>query len=382
MIKKLNIALLLVIILCGVTQASNTRFDSLVTDGINQIYNIKFNQAENTFSTVIREYPIHPAGYFLDAMILWWRILLEPDDESHDDLFVDKLDDVIDMCDDLLDEDPSNIDAIFFKGGALGFRGRLYAFRKNWFDAALDGKDALPLVYNAYKADSLNPDIQLGFGIYNYYASVVPVKYPFVKPFMIFFPEGNKVKGLEQLDYVAQNGKYARIESMYFLATSYYGFENNYAKAYEYTNRLTEMFPDNPKFQSLKGRIWIKRNDYLKSSEVFKEIYARCIIGMEGYNNSSLREASYYVGAQFEREGKLDSARQYFEVCESVSKLIDHDEESGFLINSVLYLAKIDRRQGNKSEAIRRYEEVLDYREYKNSHQKAEEALAQLLDKD
>lgn len=373
MTAKINMLIIFVLISSAVN--SQSRFDSLITAGINQIYNIKFEDAQKTFSAVKTGYPDHPSGYFFDAMILWWKILLEPENEDYDEPFEDKLEYVIDLCDDILDDSPDNIDALFFKGGSLGFRGRLYAFRQNWFDAALDGKDALPIVYQAYNAAPANPDIQLGFGIYNYYAAVVPVKYPFVKPFMIFFPEGDKEKGLEQLKYVSEHGKYARIESVYFLATSYYGFENDYKKAFEYTSMLTDMYPDNPKFMSLKGRIWIKRNNYKKSSVVFREIFDKCMQGLEGFNKSSLRESSYYVGAQFEREGLLDSAMYYFEICESVSKEIDEDEESGFLINAALYLAKIDRSQGRLASAKRRYEEVLDYREYKDSHSKAERGL-------
>lgn len=376
--KKLKTTLLLFILFVSASNPAKSRFDSLLVTGIDQIYNIKFADASKTFELVKKDYPEHPSGYFFDAMILWWKIILDPNNEDYDDSFEDKLEYVIDFCDDMLDENPQNIDALFFKGGALGFRGRLYAFRENWFDAALDGKDALPIVYNAYSVAPVNPDIQLGFGIYNYYAAVVPVKYPFVKPFMIFFPEGDKEKGLEQLEYVAEKGKYARIESIYFLAMSYYNFENNYKKAFQYINILTEMYPDNPKFKSLKGRIWIKLNNYKQSSLIFKDIFNKCKSGLEGFNTNSLREASYYVGAQFERVGQLDSAKFYFEICESASKEMDEDEESGFLINAALYIAKIDKQLGNISAAVKRYEEVLDYREYKGSHEKAEEALEKL----
>jgi tetratricopeptide (TPR) repeat protein len=376
---KLKLVIVFSLLVIGITNAGmNERFDSLIVAGIDQIYNIKLDKAEKTFTKVIKEYPQHPSGYFFDAMILWWQILMDPENEDYDDALIDKLDFVIDFCDEILERNPYNVDAMFFKGGSLGFRGRLYAFRQSWFYAALDGKDALPLVYNAYKAAPANPDIQLGFGIYNYYAAVIPEKYPVVKPFMALFPEGDKQKGLEQIKYVAESGKYAKIESMYFLATSYYGFENDFDKAYEYTDKLTSMFPDNPKFQSLKGRIWIKLNKNSEAAGIFQNIYRRCERNMPGYNNSAKREASYYVAAQYERLGILDSAKHYFEVCESVSKLMDEDEESGFLVNAAIYLAKIDTRLGNKKEAIRRYKEVLDYRDYRNSRDKAEEALEKL----
>ncbi|MCK5457302.1 MAG: hypothetical protein KAI45_09270, partial [Melioribacteraceae bacterium] len=56
--------------------AQDSKFDSLITAGINQIYSIKFDQARGTFEKVKKDYPQHPAGNFFDAMITWWEILL------------------------------------------------------------------------------------------------------------------------------------------------------------------------------------------------------------------------------------------------------------------------------------------------------------------
>ena len=79
--------------------AQNSDFDSRVNEGIKQIYNIKFTEAEKTFRSVIADYPQHPAGRFFIAMIDWWKILLDPDNESYDEIFFQKLEDVIYQCD-------------------------------------------------------------------------------------------------------------------------------------------------------------------------------------------------------------------------------------------------------------------------------------------
>ena len=95
-------------------QVKTSRFDSLLTAGVHQIYNIKFEAAEFTVNLIKKEFPKHPAGYFFDAMIYWWKIMLDFDNEDYDDTLVDKLEEVIDLCDDILDEDPENVDAVFF----------------------------------------------------------------------------------------------------------------------------------------------------------------------------------------------------------------------------------------------------------------------------
>ncbi|MBK8945204.1 MAG: hypothetical protein IPM32_08025 [Ignavibacteriae bacterium] len=362
------------------SNAQNVKFDSLLNSGINQIYNIKFNEAENTFLKVQKDFPKHPAGKFFDAMIVWWKIMIDQDNEEYDEIFEQKLENVIDFCDDLLDENDENVDAIFFKGGSLGFRGRLYSIRKEWFDAALDGKDALPLVYEAYEIDPKNEDVKLGFGIYNYYAEAIPEKYPFIKPAMMFIPKGDKKKGIEQLKTASQKAKYAAIESKFFLLTSFYQFEEDFDKAQTYAEELTKMFPNNPIFEKYLGRIFIKKNDYTKGSRIFQSIIDKHDKKITGYNKKAVREASYYVGVEQMRRNQIDLAKKNFKICEEISRNLDknEDEESGFLISALVYLAKIYEQERNKIESIKIYEELLKLKDYNNSHDKAKESLKRL----
>ncbi len=112
--KNILLFMLAVLILSVPVYSQTMKFDSLASSGIRQIYDIKFGQAERTFRELIADYPDHPAGRFFLAMIDWWKILLNPDDESHDEIFFQKLEDVIYQCDQLLDKNPENVDALFF----------------------------------------------------------------------------------------------------------------------------------------------------------------------------------------------------------------------------------------------------------------------------
>ena len=291
-LKNLFLSILIFISFASLINAQNEKYDSLVTKGIKQIYSIKFDQAETTFRKLIADFPDHPAGRFFLAMIDWWKILLNPDDESHDDIFFQKLEDVIYQCDQLLDKNPDNVDALFFKGGAIGFRGRLRSLRESWLKAADDGREALPIVERASNLDPGNVDVQLGFGIYDYYSAVIPDEYPLLKPLMIFFPSGDKEKGLKELKNTAENGKYAKYEARYFLMTLYYSYENNPYKAFEYAKMLSDEFPDNPTFERWKGRISARKGDYASASEIFKDVLLKADSGYTGYTAlPAIREA-------------------------------------------------------------------------------------------
>ncbi len=371
-----KILLLILILSVSITFAKDAKFDSLVTTGIKQIYDIKFPTAEKTFRELIADYPNHPAGRFFLAMIDWWKILLNPDDENHDDMFFQKLEDVINQCDELLDKNPNDVDALFFKGGAIGFRGRLRAYRDSWIKAADDGREALPIVEEASKLDSTNTDVELGFGIYNYYAAVIPEEYPMIKPLMIFFPSGDKKKGIEQLNNTAQNGKYAKYEAQYFLMTLYYEYEKNPYQADVYAKTLTDEFPDNPIFERWRGRIAAKRGDMILSSNVFKDYLNKSEKKYPGYEyKKGIREASYYVGLQYKNKNKFDSSLVYFQKCEKFSREVDGDEETGFLINTTLYLGMLNDVLGHRNVAVDYYEKVLDMKEYGRSHALANEYI-------
>jgi len=372
-----NILCLFLLLTIGTFAQSD--FEDRVQDGIKQIYNIKFDDAERTFRNLIADYPNHPSGRFFLAMIDWWKILLDLDNEEHDDIFFQKLEDVIFQCDEILKNDRSNVDALFFKGGAIGFRGRLRALRESWLKAADDGREALPIVERAANLDPSNLDVQLGFGIYNYYAAVIPDEFPLIKPLMIFFPSGDKKKGIEQLRNTAYNGKYAKYEAQYFLMTLYFRYESDPFSADEFAKMLLNEFPDNPVFQRWRGRIAVRQGDWLLADSLFRDVLYKAEIDLPGYSiPSSLREAAYYVGYRARDLGQLDIAKPMFEKCFELSRQIDKKQESGFQVNALVYLAMIEEQQGRPESAISMYERVLKMREYGNSHSIARTSINSL----
>jgi len=371
--------LLLILILISSVYSQKPSYDSLVTAGINQIYSIQFTDAEKTFNILKIQYPKHPAGRFFLAMIDWWKIILSQENEEMDDRFYEKMDEVVDFCDAILEKDPKNVDALFFKGGAIGFRGRLSVMRESWLSAANDGREALPIVETASKLDPKNVDVNLGFGIYNYMAAAVPEKYPIVKPLLLFFPEGNKDLGLQQLKDAATTGKYTKYEARYILMTFYYSFENDMNTAQYYAIQLTKSFPNNPVFERWRGRIAAKKGEWDFTDKVFRSVLDKANKNYQGYNTPMVRrEANYYIGFNLKNKGDYDSALNYFKKCIEDSKKIEEDEESGFRINATLYCGTIMETKGNYKEAKQYYNQVLDMREFNNSHTLAETYLSRV----
>ncbi len=352
-------------------------FDLHTKQGIDHVYNLEFDQAEKEFQYLIATHPNHPAGYFFLAMVDWWRILLNIDNESLDDRFLAKLDVVIDKCDSILDNNPDDVTALFFKGGSLGFRGRLRANRGSWIKAANDGRLALPIIRHAYSIAPENFDILLGMGIYNYYAEAIPEQYPIVKPLMFFFPGGDKAKGIKQLTAVAAKAKYAAVEADYFLLQLYYTHERQYEKALEIALRLFARYPKNVVFHRYIGRCYISLGKWENAHAVFSEILSRCGTpgGMVGYTDSAKREALYYLGVYAMNAGKYDESLQAFFRCDEVSRMLDKNGESGFMVMANLRIGFIYDLQMKRDLAVQQYNKVLAMKKFENSYEQAEQYL-------
>ncbi len=345
--------------------------NTIIDQGIKDVYSLNFSAAETKFRSLLRDNPKNPAGLFYLAMIDWWKILVDLDDQSKDDLFFKKLDDVIYVCDEMLDDDPNNFDALFFKGGAIGFRGRLRSLRESWLKAADDGREALPIVNKVLKLQPKNADILLGTGIYSYYMSVIPDEYPAVKPLLIFFPSGDKAQGLKDLQRVAEKGRFAKYEAMYFLMTLYQEFERDAQSSEKYAKMLTELFPENPVFLKWRGRAAVMRGDYPLIKDIYTKLYAGAQAGKFGFSQKLKRETAYYLGFYYKALGQWDSSKTFLTEAVELSKKIDRSDPSGYWVNSLLYLGMAYDKLNLRDEALKCYRDVLDIKEYSNSHRLA-----------
>lgn len=349
--------------------------DSLVNVGINAIYNVEFEKAHSSFERVIQMYPDHPAGYFMDAMIDWWKIVLDLRSRSNDEQFKIKIQRVLDLCDRILEQYPNDIVALFFRGGALGFVGRFHAMRKNYLEAASIGKEALDVLIACQKLAPGNHDIMLGTGIYNYYAAIFPEKFPVLKPLMMFLPSGDRELGLLQLKAAASQARYASVEAKVLLISAYYEFEQNATAAYPYALDLATKYPNNPSFQRWLGRCLVKLGMLDTMEIVWRRVIVNYMDRRFGYDVYAAREALYYIGLARMIARDYDMALKYFYKCDEASRTLDKEGPSGFMVKLNMKVGQIYDLQGKRNLAIDQYKKVLSFNEFESSHDDARRYL-------
>ncbi len=341
--------------------------------GLDLLYDMKFEEAEHLFLQIDQRFPDHPVGPFLLALNTWWEILLDFSDTSHDKAFYAAMEDVIDRCDRMLKQDKHNFDAMFFKGAAFGFRGRLRSNRREWFRAATDGKRAMDYVLGVANKDPDNHDYAFGKGIYDYYAAVIPARYPFIKPVTMFLPKGNRERGLRQLERTAAEGYYIQTEAAYFLLQIYYLFEKNFTKSVEYVTWLRERHPANSFFHTIEGRIYARWGYWGKVEPIFQDVLARYKQGQAGYNAAAAEQALYYLARSRMAAHQHQDALGYLLQLEALSAR--NSDDTYFKVMGRLRQGMAFDALGQRSLAQDRYRQVLSMTDWGNARKQARQYL-------
>jgi len=351
--------------------------DSLVKKGSYYIYNVQFDSAEVQFKKVIERYPDHPVGYFLNAMVDYWKLTIYRTSNIWDKSYLQKINIVIEKCDQILKDNPADIVALFFKGSALGYRGRYYVNKKEYLKAADDGKNGYEILMETHINAPGNRDLMLGAGVYNYFVEAIPDQYPFLKPVVLLFPPGNKRLGILQLRSAATHARYANVEAKVTLFQIYYMFEKDMHESQALIEDLHNSYPNNPYFHRYLGRVYMAKGYWDDIERVWRDIVKRSLSRMEGYDNMTAREGLYYVGMALMRKGDFDMAEKYFVKCDEVSEYIE-DDDSGYRTGANLKLAEIYESRKDIKKAKERYKKLLKFKDFDKAHQTAKSALSRL----
>jgi tetratricopeptide (TPR) repeat protein len=333
------------------------QFRAEARTGLDRLYDMDFGGANAAFVAIEQRYPGHPVGPFLRALEPWWQIQVDPEDDSHDKAFVAAMDEVIKRCDRRLRADRNDLDGMFFKAGALAFRGRLNTDRKNWLRAARDGQQAMHLLAEVRKRDPENPDLLLGVGLFDYLADVAPAKYPILKPFARLFPKGNRAKGLAELSQAVEKGKFVPTEAAFCLVQIHYVFERDYATALHYSRWLRQRYPNNSLFHVYEGRSFARLNMWEEGRQDLVDVLERHAEGRTGYRGDVTQQALFVLGRDEMRWKRYDDALSYLSRLEGLPNR--NRSDGNYKSYGRLYRGMVLDALGRREEALYWYNRAL-----------------------
>jgi hypothetical protein len=221
----------------------------------------------------------------------------------------------------------------------------------------------------------LNPELLLGDALFNYFSVWIPENYPLLRPILAFFPKGDKKLGLQQLEEVAQNSFYARIEAQYFLFRLYASDEKQPYKALAITDYLHQKFPNNPYFHRSYARHLYTVGRMTEAKDESLDILNRIENKWTGYESNSGRYAAFYVAQYHDRTNSKQDAKKYYLQTLSYGEESE-SQESGYYLYSLISLGKLANEENNKKLAKDYFNKVKKYAKRKHpAHKEARDYI-------
>lgn len=183
----------------------------------------------------------------MDAVALWWKVALDPDDRRHDAEFVRTVERAIERAEAWTKAEPERAEAWFARGAAYGVRAKWRVLRNDKLPAARDGKRIKHALERALALDPDLHDARFGLGLYRYYADVAPAGLRFLR-WLLLLPGGDRDEGLRDMLQAYERGEVLRGEAEYQLHLVYLWYEDRPRHALELIENLQARYPHNPLF--------------------------------------------------------------------------------------------------------------------------------------
>jgi hypothetical protein len=308
-IKRIGLFLFLIPVAANAQILRDSVSLKLVKEGIDNIYNLRFDDAREICRRLNLSYPGHPDIYMIKGLITYWeQYPLIPSSQAHASFEKD-----LRTCIELCEEKHNPADDAEYLLANLSARGMLLLF---YSDNDMN-KEVIPLAISTYQYirrsfnyTSLYTDFYFFTGLYNYYREAYPQAYPAYKALAFLFPKGDKIKGMNELHIAAKYSILFKAESSSFLSAISISFENNYEQAYEHSKYLHELYPANTQYLSMyiKNLLLIKQYNEaethvitlsaMKGNKYFMAQLAifNGILQEKKYHNNKLAEGYYLNG--------------------------------------------------------------------------------------
>lgn len=331
-----------------------------INQGLNHLYNFEFEQAEPYFLEIKKKYPSHPAYPFSQALKLFTKNF--PMKPGHPDYknFELHVNDCLNKSLAILDKDPENADGIFCALSAQSYQALMFSFSKDYLQAINSARKVYGFIKEGFDKKKEFPDFNYSSGLFYYYADQYPKTHPMVKPFMLFFENGNKEMGINNLNVSMLKGVYTRQESLILLSYIYIKYENNPQKSLEYSEKLYFNYPNNPFALSKYIEGLLFSSNFAKAKEMLPKLQATT-------SDYFKVLAEVYTGYLVEKHDKRnDLAKEhYFKaliMCRKLFQKTDDPQSFCYLGLGRIADAEKDRKRAmlfyRKAESMAEYEMV------------------------
>lgn len=341
-----------------------------IIDGLNKTYNFQFAEAEEIYAKIKAKYPNNPAYNTLMHMMLYTQYAPVADSPKAKAQYIFHLNKALELSEKQIEKNENDTEGIFFMLSSLGSLAAWQADNDEMMKAVNTARKAFPYMKKGMKLTEVQADFLYTTGLYNYYIEQYPEDHPIVKPFMIFFSDGNKKLGLSQLELCSKKAVFTNIEAAYYANYIYLKHENRPDKALNILNNLVEKYPNNLLFKAKQAEcmIAIARvepakviiNELLATSGRIYPVMAQILKGIiEEKFNKNDKEATISYKKGLKTPADVRYTQDYHAMA-------------------YLGLGRISLREGNKTLAKAYLKKAIELSEYTSTTSEAKRLLKTL----
>lgn len=266
-------------------------------EGLEYLYVRDYKAAKEHFDRIAVQHRDSSLGPIGQALI-WQALMIENFDFKYTDQFRFSFEEAERRIERELDEPGNEAWEQFLLGGMKGLDAIHLMREGSWVIALERGLDAIRALRRSQELAPDFQDLQLGFGIYNYWRSVVTLSSVVLPNF-----GDHREEGIAQMKVAANEGIFVGPPSYLSLAFSYLE-ERDLKRALGYTLRGHHRYPENVINNLLLGRIYLYMRKYKQAESVFDRIRE---IAPEN------ERVWYYIGLLRARTRRLEEAVEAYD---------------------------------------------------------------------
>ncbi|HJQ68791.1 MAG TPA: hypothetical protein VKA70_07455 [Blastocatellia bacterium] len=356
-------------------------FERLRVEGNDLLYNLDYQTARERYTRMTRMAPDHPAGYVNLANNLWLETLnasrrlstsvyssgsFYAQDAEEDEVnkkrereFNELIKQALAVAKARLDKDPQDVEALYYSAAAQGLRaGYSVSVKRSFRKAIGDANGSVKTQKRVVKLDPNYTDAYLSIGLYEYVIDSLPFFWRTLA--RLAGLSGSKKRGIEQLERVVANGKYAADDARVLLI-GIYGREGKPDRALELISHLATKYPRNYLFGVERAAMLYKMNRADEANRAFADM-----LKDERISQAATDLINYQWAENLTARGEYAAAIERYAVVKKWPK-----SEPGLVSLAHLHAGQALDMLGKREEAVAEYHIVLKREKIFDSHKLA-----------
>ncbi len=226
-----------------------------VQSALNAMYNYDYDRAHALFREVNQSSQFHPLAPLAELATAWLRDQELIGFADANARLLTRVDATLAVYQNHLERRPNDAKIYFYLGTTMGLKARVALARKEWLSVLSNGYRAVNFIRQAERINPSLDDLQLPFGVFNYYVGV-SAGYMKIASWLLH-TSGDREEGIRQIRLAAEQARYGKYEARGILAFIYIYMEGEPAQALPEAQRLSSEFPHNPYYHFLLAECYI-----------------------------------------------------------------------------------------------------------------------------